>query len=58
MKRYQCAKCKHTYESPSIRKCPHPAINKKLGYHICVYCCKGCEFSEKVGTGFTCTYGK
>lgn len=56
MEKYQCGKCKHSYEEPVIRRCPHPAVNVKLGTHICVYCCKGCEFCKKVATGFVCVY--
>lgn len=58
MEKYQCGDCKHSYEKPSIRKCPHPAVNKKLGTHMCVSCCKRCEFNKKFGTGFVCEYGK
>ena len=58
MKKEQCGKCKHSYEEPTIRKCPHPAVNKKLGTHICVFCCKNCEYCKKHSTGVVCTYNK
>lgn len=66
MATHKCGKCKHNYEEPTIRKCPHPAVNKKLGtktdakssVHICVFCCKMCEYSKKQDTGLVCNYGK
>nr|DAY59803.1 MAG TPA: hypothetical protein [Caudoviricetes sp.] len=54
-----CDRCGFKYDEISVRqKCPHPAVNRKFGEHICVCCCQKCKFSERVSGGLTCNYGK
>ena len=42
-----CARCGYTFASTVVRKCPHEAVNRLLGEHICIYCCKKCKFHTK-----------
>lgn len=42
-----CDKCHHSYRECSVRKCPHPAVQRHYGENICVSCCKGCKFAVK-----------
>lgn len=58
MNKLHCYKCQHDYEPYSVRRCPHPAVNIKLGSHICVWCCKKCEFCKKSDIGYVCEYEK
>lgn len=39
----KCSKCKRTYNSCSVQKCPHEAVNSKVGQNICMYCCRKCK---------------
>lgn len=54
--RIKCDKCGYEYHSCSIRECSHPAVNRRYGKNLCVYCCKKCDYVKRVGTGWMCTY--
>ena len=43
-----CYKCNHDYKECAVRVCPHPAVQKRYGETICILCCRGCKFVEKV----------
>ena len=53
-----CDRCGFKYDEISVRKCPHPAVNRKFGEYICVCCCQKCKFSKFLGGGLICTYGQ
>ena len=54
----RCDKCGYSYQDHAIRTCPHPAVNRIYGKHICVYCCSKCKYAERfdyiggVGCGY------
>lgn len=52
----KCDKCKQEYTQISVRRCPHSAVNRRFGEHICVCCCQKCKFSERVSGGLACDY--
>lgn len=52
----QCDKCKRKWHDRMVRKCPHPKAEGKGITYICMYCCKGCKFYKKDGTGVICNY--
>jgi hypothetical protein len=60
MKNYlMCDRCCFKYDEISVRKkCPHPAVNRRYGERICMYCCQKCKFSEHFSGGLICTYTK
>lgn len=39
-----CNKCGLELTSCSVRSCPHPAVQTKIGKNICIYCCRKCSF--------------
>lgn len=39
----KCDKCGKEYNACSVRVCPHVAVNKTFGKHICIYCCRHCR---------------
>lgn len=43
-----CAKCKRTFNTVTVRQCPHEAVNRTYGTHICYFCCKHCRYHTKV----------
>ena len=51
-----CNKCKRKWHDRMVRKCPHPKAEAKAVTHICMYCCKGCKYYKKDGTGVICNY--
>lgn len=55
----KCGRCQNVYNAfPMIRKCPHPAVNKKYGEYICYFCCKRCKHNDKNVLGVRCIYPK
>ena len=60
----KCDKCEHDYREHAIRECPHPAVNRIYGKHICVYCCSKCAYAVQydyvggVGCGYESQKGK
>lgn len=51
-----CDKCGFKYDEISVRRCQHPAVNRRFGEHICVCCCQKCKFAEHISGGLTCNY--
>lgn len=45
--RLACAKCGRLLSDAIVRKCPHEAVNRLLGEHICIYCCQKCKFHTR-----------
>lgn len=55
-KRIKCDKCGREFYESCVTQCPHPAVNRRYGKHICMYHCKKCIYSKKVGIDLVCTY--
>lgn len=52
-----CNRCKRLFNSYSVAKCNHEAVNKHYGNRICMYCCMKCKHHKKITNpgGVTCT---
>ena len=54
----RCSKCRLELADISVRKCPHPVVNRVFGPDICIYCCSKCkhkvtfEFTGALGCNF------
>ena len=53
-----CNKCRHRFTESAVQHCPHPAVNRKYGDSICIYCCRGCKFvvKDKLSGAVGCGY--
>ena len=55
----RCARCGRTYNSVSVRCCPHPAVLASYGGDMCYFCCKHCRHHIKhplcgaIGCGYS-----
>lgn len=43
-----CDRCRRAFRDSIVRHCPDKAVNKYLGEHICIYCCKRCKHHTTV----------
>ena len=43
----QCSRCRRTFQSVSVRRCPHPAVAASYGRNLCYFCCMHCHYHVK-----------
>ena len=51
-----CGRCKYEFYTRNMKRCPHPAVQKRCGEWICYYCCRKCKHGQRIGSGVKCVY--
>lgn len=51
-----CDVCRREYGDMAVRHCPHPAVQRRYGESICVWCCKRCRWHKTDGMTHECVY--
>ena len=54
----RCDRCGREYHDYTVGECPRPGVRKKYGEHICIYCCRRCEYRRSENGGQRCGYGE
>lgn len=56
--RIRCDRCGNEYHDYTITECTRPGVRKKYGAHLCIYCCRRCEYCKRGAVGQRCGYGE